>query len=201
MSDSSDISDNIIYSSLFDIKYNNKISNNHFFLESINVSDIKLWKKSFHYDSSNNLIIDNKYLSKLLFNLKKCITCNLHFAGKSFSNKKLILGNIYLYYIQFISNYIFKVPTAFQPFMLNKKLKTSIFKFVDNLIDSFYDIQNLDSFIKNKFNFDSSNNIIFDVSCIEFLLTIPSNTINFGNKKFNIPQSIWSINIIIGNIN
>ena len=206
MSKSSDISNNnidssnnIIYPSIFNIDFKNKISDNHFFLESNSVCDINLWKNSFSYDSSLNLIINNKSLSKLLLNLKQSITGNLHFSGKSFSNKKLILGNIYLYYIQYISNCVFKVPGAFQPFMLNKKLKHSIFKFVDDLIDSFYDNKALDNFIKNKFTIDSSNNIIFGVTCIEFLITIPSNIINFGNKKINIPKTNWSINIIIGN--
>ena len=117
-----------------------------------------------------NLLINYKNLSKLLLDLKKCVINNLHFAGNSFSNKQLVLGNIYLYYIQFVSNIIFNVPNAFQPFLLNKKLKKSIMKFVDSLIDSFYDKHNLETFIKNQFTIDSSNNIIFNVSCIQFLL-------------------------------
>jgi len=117
-----DYSNNIIYPSLFNYNYPNDSSNNHFFLEAMNISDIQLWKNSFNYDLSHNIIINYKYLSKLLLDLKKCITNNLHFAGNSFSNKQLVLGNIYLYYIQFVSNVIFNVPTAFQPFLLNKKL-------------------------------------------------------------------------------
>ena len=144
---------------------------------------------------------NHKSLSKLLLNIRNSITGKLHFAGHSFSNKNLILGNIYLYYVQFISNFIFKVPTAFQPFLLNKKLKKSILSFVEQLIESFYDINDLDNFIKNNFTIDSSNNLIIDVSCIEFILTIPSNTISIGNDKYIIPSSTWSINIIIGNVN
>ena len=196
-----DSSSNIIYPSIFNINYKNLSQKNHFFLESISVSNNKLWKNSFSYDTSDNLIINHKFLSKLLIELKQIITGKLHFAGHSFSNKSLILGNIYLYYIQYVSNFIFKVPTAFQPFLLNKKLKNSIINFVDILIESFYDNTNLDNFIKNKFTIDSSKNIIFDVSCLEFILTVPSNTIRFGNDKFIIPTSNWSINIIIGNVN
>lgn len=196
-----DSSNNIIYPSLFNYTYPNDSSNNHFFLEAITISDIQLWKNSFNCDTSHNIIINYKYLSKLLLDLKKCVTNNLHFAGNSFSNKQLVLGNIYLYYIQFVSNVIFNVPTAFQPFLLNKKLKKSIMKFVDSLIDSFYDKHNLDTFIKNQFTIDSSNNIIFNVSCIQFSIEIPSNIINFGHTKYTIPQTLWSINIIIGNTN
>lgn len=194
-----DSSNNIIYPSLFNNNYPNNSSNNHFFLEAITVSNIELWKKSFNYDISNNLIIDYKYLSKLLIDLKKCLINNLHFAGNSFSHKQIVLGNIYLYYIQYVSNIIFNVPTAFQPFLLNKKLKKSIMKFIDSLIDSFYDKNNLDTFIKNQFSVDSSNNIIFNISCLQFSIEIPSNIIKLGDKKFTIPQSQWSINIIIGN--
>lgn len=196
-----DYSNNIIYPSLFNYNYPNDSSNNHFFLEAMNISDIQLWKNSFNYDLSHNIIINYKYLSKLLLDLKKCITNNLHFAGNSFSNKQLVLGNIYLYYIQFVSNVIFNVPTAFQPFLLNKKLKKSIMKFVDTLIDSFYDKPNLDTFIKNQFDIDSSNNIIFNIACIQFSIEIPSNIIKLGDKKITIPRSLWSINIIIGNSN
>ena len=78
-------------------------------------------------------------------------------------------------------------------------IKKSIMKFVDSLIDSFYDKHNLETFIKNQFTIDSSNNIIFNVSCIQFSIEIPSNIINFGENKFTIPTSIWCINIIIGN--
>ena len=196
-----DSSNNIIYPSIFNINYENSSQNNHFFLESVTVSDNKLWKNSFSYDISKNLIINYKHLSKLLINIKKCITDKLHFAGHSFSNKHLILGNIYLYYIQFVSNVIFNVPTAFQPFLSNKKLKKSILKFVDELVESFYNINDLDNFIQNNFNLDSSNNLIIDVSCIEFVLIVPSNIVNFGNNKINIPSTTWSINIIIGNVN
>ena len=194
-----DSSNNIIYPSLFNYNYPNKSSDNHFFLEAMTVSNINLWKNCFNYDISQNLVINYKYLSKLLLDLKKCVINNLHFAGNSFSDKQLVLGNIYLYYIQFVSNIIFNVPNAFQPFLLNKKLKKSIMKFVDSLIDSFYDKHNLETFIKNQFTIDSSNNIIFNVSCIQFSIEIPSNIINFGENKFTIPTSIWCINIIIGN--
>ena len=76
-----DSSNNIIYPSLFNFNYPNKSSDNHFFLESMTVSNINLWKCSFNCDVSHNILIDYKYLSKLLLDLKKCITNNLHFAG------------------------------------------------------------------------------------------------------------------------
>ena len=47
----SDISDNIIYPSYFNLKYEDK--ENTFYLESLTLSDLKLWKKSLLIDSSN----------------------------------------------------------------------------------------------------------------------------------------------------
>ena len=49
----SDISDNIIYPSFFKIKYEDK--KNTFYLESLTLSNLKLWKNSILIDSSNKL--------------------------------------------------------------------------------------------------------------------------------------------------
>ena len=123
-----DSSNNIIYPSLFNYTYPNDSSNNHFFLEAITISDIQLWKNSFNYDTSNNIIINYKYLSKLLLDLKKCITNNLHFAGNSFSNKQLVLGNIYLYYVQFISNFIKCLNNLYHLVLMSGKVYVTRFQ-------------------------------------------------------------------------
>ena len=45
-----DSSNNIIYPSIFNIDFKNKISDNHFFLESMSISDINHKKKNFSID-------------------------------------------------------------------------------------------------------------------------------------------------------
>ena len=64
----SDISDNIIYPSFFKINYEDK--KNTFYLESLTLSDLKLWKKSLLIDPSNNITIQHREFSKLIMNLK-----------------------------------------------------------------------------------------------------------------------------------
>ena len=82
--------------------------------------------------------------------------------------------------------------------MQNKILKKSIFSFIDNLIDSFYNKDYLDKFIKNTF-FDGSNNLIFNISPVKFNIFIPSTRINFCDDSFLIPETNWIITILIGN--
>ena len=70
------------------------------------MSDISLWKNSFSIDNSNNIIISHKNFSKLIINLKNCLTDKALLVSTSFSNKEVVLGNIYMYYIQFLSQII-----------------------------------------------------------------------------------------------
>ena len=192
----SDISNNIIYPSLFKINYEDR--KNTFYLESLTLSNLKLWKNSILIDSSNNITIQHREFSKLIMNLKNCLTNKLLFVHNSFSSKKIILGNIFLYYCQYLSQCVFNNPYTIEPFSLNKALKKSIFSFIDNLINSFYNKDYLDTFIKNNFC-DNSDNLILNISPINFNILIPSTRINFCDNSFLIPETNWIITILIGN--
>ena len=97
-------------------------------------------EKSFSYDiSSNNINCDYKNLSKLVLNLNKCLKGNLNIYGHSFSEKDLVLGNLYLYYIQFVSNYLFGHPEAYEPFKNDDIIKKTISNAIENIGDIFYD--------------------------------------------------------------
>jgi len=98
----SDISNNIIYPSHFNLNYEDK--ENTFFLESLTITKINNWKNSISTDISNNIVLNHKNFSKLLIELKSCLTSQSIFVHKSFTNKPLILGNIFLYYCQYLSN-------------------------------------------------------------------------------------------------
>ena len=131
-----DISNNIIYPSFFKINYED--TKNTFYLESLTLSNLKLWKKSILIDTSNNITVQHKEFSKLIINLKACLTEKLLLVNNSFTNKPLLLGNIFLYYCQYLSQHVFNNPYTIEPFMQNKILKKSFFSFIDNLIDSLY---------------------------------------------------------------
>ena len=72
MSKTYDISNNIIipeylfYPSLYKSDYNDISNNNYFILESSKPIDLTLWKNSIIIDSSNNISINHKILSKLI---------------------------------------------------------------------------------------------------------------------------------------
>ena len=192
----SDISDNIIYPSYFNLKYEDK--ENTFYLESLTLSDLKLWKKSLLFDSSNNITIQHREFSKLIMNLKACLTDKLLLVHKSFTNKPLILGNIFLYYCQYLSQCVFNNPFTIEPFTQNQEIKNKFYAFIDSFINSFYDKEYLDKFINNNFK-NNSSKIVLCVSPLLFNIFIPSTTINFFTDNYTIPESNWIITILIGN--
>ena len=192
----SDISNNIIYPSHFNLNYEDK--ENTFFLESLTITKINNWKNSISTDISNNIVLNHKNFSKLLIELKSCLISQSILVHKSFTNKPLILGNIFLYYCQYLSQCIFNNPFTIEPFSRNKEIKKSFFTFIDCFINSFYDKEYLDKFINNNFK-DNSNNILFNIKPLSFKINIPSNNITFFDKSFIIPNTYWVITILLGN--
>ncbi len=191
------IPNNIIqYKSCFNF---NDISNNPyvFFLEALSFSNKKSWENSFQYDISNNKIICNhKYLSKLLLNLNKILKGNLNIYGHSFSKNDLVLGNLYLYYIQFISNYLFGHPEAYEPFKNDDIIKKAISQSIESISDSFYDENILFNFMKK--NFLVQRKLTFNhLDIVEFQITIPNIPIFFGKEKITIPKTFWNIKLLI----
>ncbi len=192
-----DIPDNIInYKSCF--KFNDVSSNPFtFFLESLTFIDLELMKKSFSYDiSSNTFNCNYKFLSKLLLNLNKSLKGNLNIYGHSFSKNDLVLGNLYLYYIQFISNYLFGHPEAYEPFKNDDIIKTAISKAFENVGDNFYDDDYLQKFLRR--NFLINNQLIFKhLDIIEFQVNLPNFPVFFGITQITIPQTSWIIKVLI----
>lgn len=192
----SDISDNIIYPSYFNLNYEDK--ENTFFLESLTITKINTWKKSISTDISNNIVLNHQNFSKLLIELKSCLTSQCVLVHKSFTNKPLILGNIFLYYCQYLSQCVFNNPFTIEPFSRNKEIKKSFFTFIDCFINSFYDKEYLDKFINNNFK-DNSNNILFNIKPLSFKINLPSNKLTFFDKSFIIPNTFWIITVLLGN--
>ena len=191
------IPDNIInYKSCF--KFNDISSNPYtFFLESLSFLKLNLMKKSFSYDvSSNNIVCDYKNLSKLLLNLNKCLKGNLNIYGHSFSEKDLILGNLYLYFIQFVSNYLFGHPEAYEPFKNDDIIKKALFDSFESITDSFYEEEYLNRFLKE--NFLKENELVFNhLDIIEFNIKMPRFPIFFGLNQITIPETNWILKVLI----
>ena len=89
--------------------------------------------------------------------MKSCLT-ELLYISKSFTNKPLILGNIFLYYCQYLSQCVFSNPFTIEPFTRNIEIKKSSLHLLI-VLNSFYDKEYLDKFINNNFK-DNSNNIL-----------------------------------------
>ena len=190
------IPDNIIqYKSLFHF---NDISSNPytFFFETLSFTKKSEWSKSFIYDSSNNKFNCNyKHLSKLLLNLNKILKGNLNIYGHSFSENDLVLGNLYLYYIQFISNYLFGHPEAYEPFKNDNLIKEAITKGMESIGDNFYDEEYLNKFLKK---FLINDKLTFNhLDIIEFNVIVPALPILFGKIKITIPKTNWIIKTLI----
>ena len=129
-------------------------------------------------------------------NLNKCLKGNLNIYGHSFSEKDLVLGNLYLYYIQFVSNYLFGHPEAYEPFKNDDIIKKAISNAIENIGDIFYDKDKLNKFLKN--NFFINDELIFKhLDIIEFEINLPRFPIFFGSKQIIIPKTNWIIKVLI----
>ena len=135
-------------------------------------------------------------MSKLLLNLNKSLKGNLNMYGRSFSKNDLVLGNLYLYYIQFISNYLFGHPEAYEPFKNDDIIKKALFNSFESITDSFYEEEYLDHFLKG--NFLKENKLIFNhLDIIEFNIKMPRFPIFFGLNQITIPETNWILKVLI----
>ena len=193
------IPDNIIqYKSVFNFcdTSSNPLT---FFLEGLSFSKVESWRKSFSYDKEKDKIICNhKYLSKLIIELNNILKGNLNIYGHSFSKNDLVLGNLYLYYIQFVSNYLFGHPEAYEPFRYDDIIKNSIKEGFESICDNFYNEEYLLKFLKK--NFLQDEKLVFkDLDVLEFQVNINNIPISFGKIKLTIPKTYWIIKILIRN--
>jgi len=191
------IPNNIIqYKSCFNFK---DVSSNPytFFFEALTFSKLNLWKESFSYDISGcELKYNYKNMSKLLINLNKSLKGNLNMYGRSFSKNDLVLGNLYLYYIQFISNYLFGHPEAYEPFKNDDIIKKALFNSFESITDSFYEEEYLNRFLKE--NFLKENELVFNhLDIVEFNIKMPRFPIFFGLNQITIPETNWILKVLI----
>jgi len=184
-----------IYPSIYKLEYDDisHNSSNTFILESYSLIDIDLWKKSFIIDSSKNISIDNKNLSKLILDVQKSINGFMNYYGKSFSKQHLQIGNFYQYYMQYIAHFIFGHPSAIEPFKNNTVIKKHLSNIIDSIIDTFYDNEALKNMICQQFLKDDI--IEFkENDVIQFKFTLkPPDIFITKIHQLQIPTTYWYI--------
>tara|TARA_B100001142_G_scaffold107914_1_gene109805 strand:- start:65 stop:640 length:576 start_codon:yes stop_codon:yes gene_type:complete len=187
-----DSSNNIIYNSLYNIYYPTITNKYTYYLESLSPTDLHLWYNCFDY-SNNNISINYFYYTQIIIQLYKAIFGNFNLVGKPFSYDKLKLGNFYLYYLQFLSNGIFRHPYAFQPFQNNKSIKNTINHNLEHLMNKFHNTEFIIDILKSNF-IDNEKININNGDVLQFEITITSPKLNYA---IQIPPSTWIITIPI----
>tara|TARA_Y100000389_G_scaffold205128_1_gene263690 strand:- start:11272 stop:11847 length:576 start_codon:yes stop_codon:yes gene_type:complete len=187
-----DSSNNIIYTSLYNIYYPPITNKYTYYLESLSPTDLHLWHNCFDY-SNNNISINYFYYTQIIVQLYKAIFGNFNLVDKPFSYDKLKLGNFYLYYLQFLSNGIFRHPYAFQPFQNNKSIKNTINHNLEHLMNKFHNPEFIIDILKSNF-IDNKKININNGDVLQFEITITSPKLNY---VIQIPPSTWIITIPI----
>tara|TARA_B100001029_G_C14927289_1_gene375533 strand:- start:197 stop:781 length:585 start_codon:yes stop_codon:yes gene_type:complete len=191
-----DSSNNIIYPSLYNIYYPPLTNKYTYYLESLTPTDLHLWYNCFDY-SNNNISINYFYYTQIIVQLYKAIFGNFTLIGKPFSNHNLKMGNLYLYYLQFLSNGIFKHPYAFQPFENNKSIKKTINNSLEHLMKKCHHSEFIINLLKTNF-INNQKIVINNGDTLQFEITLISPKLNYNIK---IPTSTWIITIPILAIN
>lgn len=187
-----DSSNNIICNSLYNIYYPPITNKYTYYLESLSPTDLHLWYNCFDC-SNNNISINYFYYTQIIVQLYKAIFGNFNLVGKPFSYDKLKLGNFYLYYLQFLSNGIFRHPYAFQPFQNNKSIKNTINHNLEHLMNKFHNTEFIIDILKSNF-IDNKKININNGDTLQFEITIASPKLNYEIK---VPYSTWIITIPI----
>lgn len=187
-----DSSNNIIYPSLYNIYYPPLSNKYTYYLESLIPTDLYLWYNCFDL-SNNNVSINYFFYTQIIVQLYKAIFGNFTLVGSPFSNQNLKMGNLYLYYLQFLSNGIFKHPYAFQPFEKNKSIKKIVNHSLDSLMKKFHNTDFIINILKDNF-INNNNFFITNGDVLQFSLIINSPNLNYNIK---IPTSTWIITIPI----
>ena len=178
------------YPSLFDLSYVNYFQNiDEFHLESMQTIDLSLWKKTFTYDASNQLITNFKYITMLYADLNKILKGKFYYSGVSFASKPISLGTIFHYYIQYLASKIFNNVNLTKPFNNINAVKNSINTNIENIIHEILDSDNISNI--------NINSIIDDSKQHKFLhLKIFINKPKSINS-INIKDTCWHIHILM----
>ncbi len=191
---------NINYPSIFNINNSNNDISECYVLEATQNIPFHLLDNSLSLDISS-IKINYPNMCKFTLKILNILSTKLHFSGKSFSNVPLLLGDLTMYYTQYLANTIFKHPHATEPFTNCINLSNDINKAFEDLISIFFNPINLENFIRKSKNIKKKEklNILFkkgDILQFDIFINSPK----FTNKELSdlkINDTLWKINILI----
>lgn len=190
---------NINYPSIFNINNSTSDISECYILEATTNIPIHLIEKSVSLDTSS-IKINYPNMCKFTLKILNILSTKLHFSGNSFSKVPLLLGDLTLYYIQYLANVIFKHPHATEPFINSINLSKEINTSFEDLIAIFFDSSSLENFIRKTKNIKQGElKYLFkkgDVLQFDIIINSP----NFKNKELadiKINDTLWKINILI----
>ena len=192
--------DNINYPSIFNININNTDISECYILEATTNIPFHLIHNSVSLDSSS-IKINYPNMCKFTLKVLNILSTKLHFSGNSFSKVPLLLGDLTMYYTQYLANIIFGHPHATEPFINSISLSNEINKAFEKLISIFFDNVSLENFIRESRKIgkkEKIKNLFKKGDILQFDIIINSPT--FKNQELldsNINDTLWKINILI----
>ena len=126
----------------------------------------------------------------------------MHYTGVSFSDKQIVIGDLYSYYIQYLANLYFSHPQIIEPFKNTNEIRTTISSQLKVIFENLIDLKSVDE-----------NNIPNLIKSIPlnaekgFILSLPiyiKNPIK-NNKQFELLKNMlttepmptyWIVNIL-----
>ena len=192
--------DNINYPSIFNINSNNTDISECYILEATTNIPFHLIHNAVSLDASS-IKINYPNMCKFTLKILNILSTKLHFSGNSFSKVPLLLGDLTLYYTQYLANAIFEHPHATEPFINSINLSNDINKAFEELISIFFDHVSLEHFIRKSRNFNNNDKLKFlfkkgDILQFDIIINSP----NFKNQELfdvKINNTLWKINMLI----
>ena len=133
------------------IKDEINIKHKIFNLEGLVYCKKEIWNNCF--DISNNFLTPSEnnvnyfFFTKFMMELRNYLFGSMHYVGRSFSDKQILIGNLANYYIQYLSQKMFGHPQLFELFKNLRNIKKKINSQLEDVIDNFSDIKKIDNLL------------------------------------------------------
>ena len=133
------------------IKDEINIKHKIFNLEGLVYCKKETWNNCF--DISNNFLTPSEnnvnyfFFTKFMMELRNSLFGSMHYVGRSFSDKQILIGNLANYYIQYLSQKMFGHPQLFELFKNLRNIKKKINSQLEDVIDNFSDIKKINNLL------------------------------------------------------
>lgn len=184
------------------IKDEINIKHKIFNLEGLVYCKKETWNNCF--DISNNFLTPSEnnvnyfFFTKFMMELRNSLFGSMHYVGRSFSDKQILIGNLANYYIQYLSQKMFGHPQLFELFKNLRNIKKKINSQLEDVIDNFSDIKkinNLLNLIPPKIENTHVLSVPLKINKPDFNMTVFKDLDTFDNEvNFD---TFWIIHILI----